>query len=143
MVSMSRRGALGAKADHDVRPAAPEKTHHVGDERHGVELWQRTVGVSRQLYVLHAEYLRGCRELGAADHRQLGARRNGDAGAFPGVPIGGAKQITSNTGRRVSGDRPTDGEGLVVGVREDAGEGARQRTRPISSAGCLHPTNSG
>ena len=68
------------------------------------------------------EHTGGSRQLDAAQRSELGARRDGDAGASAGIPVRCAEEIDSITARRELRERAARRERLVVRVSEDAGE---------------------
>jgi hypothetical protein len=134
MISMSCRRALRAESEHNRRLRSSEKRDDVADEACRLELVQRPVGVSTELNRLDAE--NGCRgaKLILPNSGELLARRNGDAGSFSGVPVRRAKKVDPDAFRAIPRDGPASAKGLVVRVRENDADSARQLSASVTVA---------
>ena len=122
MVAMLGRRALGTERQNDIGAMPAKKVDNLPDKPIGIDVAKHAVAMPGRRQRCNPEYLRGRRQLAASARREFGARRNGDAGILPGIPVGRAEEIDSNVARCQFRDCSAHRERLIVGMGEDAGE---------------------
>lgn len=126
MIAVLGGRAFRAERDDDAGPVSAQKVHDLANKPIRVSLAEGAVGVSRRRERGDPENFGSRRELHSPQGSQFGPRRNRDAGALSGIPIGGAKQIDLSAAGGKLRDRSTRREGLVVGMREYTAEPAHR-----------------
>src|SRR5689334_15175045 len=104
MVAMSGRCSLRTKCHHDIGAMAAEKGDDLADQSVRVEIAQHPIAMAGHLHSRYAQHLRGRRELVTTKSGKLGTRRNGDAGATPGIPVSRAIERAAHSVGDVSRD---------------------------------------
>jgi hypothetical protein len=117
---MLGRRSFWSERENDVRSTLSNEIHDLANQPILIDLAQPAIRMPGCSQRLDAEYLGGRGELAAPQRSQFCSRRDGDAGALSGIPVGGAKQIDSNPCCRELREGPSGRERFVVGMGKDA-----------------------
>jgi hypothetical protein len=122
VVAMPGGCTLGPEREHDVGLLPPDEAHDFPDDLLLVGLRKSSVAMAAELEAFDAEHAAGRAQLRAPELAELLGRRNGEAGSFPGIPVGGTVQRTSNARGGIPRERGAGRVGLVVGMGEDCSQ---------------------